>query len=282
MSTVVPQVIAVAENHDIMYSSLVEAGPVRPSPYFRWSMVWQRPVAALTLIASAPVLLLLILLVRLTSRGAALYRQTRVGRAGHIFTMYKIRSMYLDAESRTGAVWTTCPKDPRITPIGRFLRATHLDEFPQLWNIVKGEMALVGPRPERPEFVEYLHKVVPGYTERLQVPPGVTGLAQVNLPADSDVESVRRKLALDLKYIARGSLLYDLRLIAATAIPLIGVPNDLAAGLVGVRQSAEQPAATHRPLADRRQVEPSGSRSKTFEQDKLNEEADFEVLSAKN
>jgi lipopolysaccharide/colanic/teichoic acid biosynthesis glycosyltransferase len=282
MSTVVPQVIAAAEDHEILFSSLVEGGPVRPSPYFRWSLGWQRPVAALLLIVAAPVLLLLIALVRLTSRGAALYRQTRVGRDGHIFTMYKIRSMYLDAESRTGAVWTTCPKDPRITPIGRFLRATHLDEFPQLWNIVKGEMALVGPRPERPEFVELLHKVVPGYTERLQVAPGVTGLAQVNLPADSDIESVRRKLALDLKYISRGSLLYDLRLIAATAIPLIGIPNDLAAGLVGVRQSAEEPVATHRPLADRRQVGPSGGRSKTFEQDKLNEEADFEVLSAKN
>ena len=117
--------------------------------------------------------------------------------------MYKIRTMRHDAESGTGPVWTQTTRDPRITAIGRVLRQFHLDELPQLLNVVKGEMSVIGPRPERPEFVHVLAESIPGYLKRLVVRPGMTGLAQLNLPPDSDLNSVRRKLALDCEYIRR-------------------------------------------------------------------------------
>src|SRR5439155_12868491 len=122
------------------------------------------------------VTLLSMLLVKLTSRGPALYTQTRLGRNGRPFTIYKLRTMQHRCESLTGARWST-PGDPRITPVGRFLRKTHLDELPQLWNVLRGDMALVGPRPERPEFVPQLEQAVPHYRDRLLVRPGVSGLA---------------------------------------------------------------------------------------------------------
>jgi lipopolysaccharide/colanic/teichoic acid biosynthesis glycosyltransferase len=142
--------------------------------------------------------------------------------------------MYLDAERHSGPVWTTTTSDPRITPLGRFLRATHLDELPQLINVVAGEMALVGPRPERPEFAQVLAEEIPGYLDRLHVLPGVTGLAQLNLPPDTDVESVRRKLLLDLQYIGQASLGYDFRLLLATAAPLLGIRASAANRLLRV------------------------------------------------
>jgi lipopolysaccharide/colanic/teichoic acid biosynthesis glycosyltransferase len=128
-----------------------------------------------------------------------------------------------NCEARGGARWCL-PGDPRVTAVGRLLRATHLDELPQLWNILKGDMSLVGPRPERPEFVVQLEKVLPQYRERLRVRPGVTGLAQVQLPPDIDVESVRRKLACDLAYVRHLGLWLDLCLLALTALHLTGVP----------------------------------------------------------
>jgi lipopolysaccharide/colanic/teichoic acid biosynthesis glycosyltransferase len=149
-----------------------------------------------------------------------------------VFTIYKIRSMRVDSEARTGPIWTTSSRDPRITPVGRILRATHLDELPQLINVLRGEMALVGPRPERPEFAEALADEIPGYLNRLHVLPGVTGLAQVNLPPDSDLNSVRRKLVLDIKYIVNASLLLDLRIFVATLLPLVGISSGFATRLV--------------------------------------------------
>ena len=140
-----------------------------------------------------------------------------------MFTIYKIRTMIHNCESKSGACWSTAG-DPRITLVGRFLRRTHLDELPQLWNVLRGDMSLVGPRPERPEFVPQLAEAIAGYRERLLVRPGVTGLAQVQLPADTDLTSVRRKLAFDLYYIENASLLLDLRLIMATAFHAVGVP----------------------------------------------------------
>jgi len=158
----------------------------------------------------------------LTSRGPSLYAQKRLGRDGRAFKIYKIRSMIVDSEA-SGPRWST-EGDPRVTPVGRFLRRSHLDELPQLWNILKGEMSLVGPRPERPEFVHQLKVALPRYTERLTVKPGVTGLAQVQLPPDTDLSSVRRKLDCDLRYIEIMNPWLDLRIVACTAFGLLGIP----------------------------------------------------------
>jgi lipopolysaccharide/colanic/teichoic acid biosynthesis glycosyltransferase len=205
--------------------TIVVTEPVKPSNYFRWHGFLNRVLGLLLLLVAAPVILLSLVAVALSSRGWPLYRQKRVGKAGRVFTIYKIRTMRIDAEARTGPIWTTNSRDPRITPIGRILRCTHLDELPQLFNVLTGEMALVGPRPERPEFAEKLADEIPGYLDRLQVLPGVTGLAQVNLPPDTDLESVRRKLVLDVKYIAQATLLLDLRLMLATVAPMMGIPG---------------------------------------------------------
>jgi len=194
----------------------------RTPAYLRYKPLGVRLLAAGMLVLAAPGLTLLLLLVRLTSRGRAIYRQTRVGLGGRTFTMYKIRTMRRDAERLTGAVWAAkC--DRRVTRIGRFLRRTHLDEVPQLWNIVRGEMCLIGPRPERPEFVERLMKEIPNYAERLTVLPGVTGLAQIQLPPDVDLRSVRRKLIADVRYIRRRSFLLDLKIVLCTLLQLFGM-----------------------------------------------------------
>jgi lipopolysaccharide/colanic/teichoic acid biosynthesis glycosyltransferase len=179
--------------------------------------------AAVLIVLAAPILLLTALAVKLTSRGPVLYSQTRVGKYGKLFTLYKIRSMLHDCEKDSGARWSM-PGDSRVTPVGAFLRKTHLDELPQLWNVLRGDMSLVGPRPERPEFTPALERAIPHYSDRLAVRPGVTGLAQVQLPPDTDMSSVRRKLAYDLYYIRYRSLFLDLRLIACTAVHMAGVP----------------------------------------------------------
>jgi lipopolysaccharide/colanic/teichoic acid biosynthesis glycosyltransferase len=179
---------------------------------------------ALTLlIVSGPVILVCALAVKLTSRGPAFYSQTRLGWRGRTFRIHKLRTMKHNCEKSTGATWAT-RDDPRITRIGRFLRKSHLDELPQLLNVLRGEMSIVGPRPERPEFLPRLEQTVPHYCDRLLVRPGVTGLAQVQLPADTDLASVRRKLAYDLYYIRHMSLWLDLKLIACTAVHCFGLP----------------------------------------------------------
>jgi lipopolysaccharide/colanic/teichoic acid biosynthesis glycosyltransferase len=174
-------------------------------------------------VLTLPVVVLLGALVKLTSRGPALYKQTRLGKNGRPFNLYKLRTMVNDCERHSGAQWSR-PGDPRVTRVGAFLRRTHLDELPQLWNVLKGEMSLVGPRPERPEFVPALAQNIPCYRERLLVRPGVTGLAQVNLPPDTDLESVRRKLTYDLHYVYHHGPWLDLRIIFATALKVVGVP----------------------------------------------------------
>lgn len=197
-----------------------------PTWYDPCKRVLECLVAMALLAFTGPVILLAALLVRLTSRGPAFYSQTRVGRFGRPYTLYKIRTMIHDCEKATGARWAT-RDDPRIAPLGRFLRRSHLDELPQLWNVICGDMSLVGPRPERPEFVEHLEKAVPRYAERLLVRPGLTGLAQLRLPADSDLTSVRRKLAHDLYYIHNASPGLDLRVLLSTACYLVGLPVNL-------------------------------------------------------
>ena len=182
--------------------------------------------AGLLLIVTAPLVLLAMIAVKLTSPGPALYRQTRLGRHGRPYTLYKIRTMVVDSERDTGPRWAV-KGDPRITPLGRFLRRYHIDELPQLWNVLRGEMSLVGPRPERPEFVAQLERVIPCYRDRMRVRPGLTGLAQVQLPPDVDLESVRRKLACDLYYIRRMGPWLDLRILISTVSYLAGIPFEV-------------------------------------------------------
>ncbi|MBV9939768.1 MAG: sugar transferase, partial [Acidobacteriaceae bacterium] len=152
------------------------------------------------LILFSPLMLITALSVKLSSKGPIFYRQRRVGINGRVFTVYKFRSMYADAEARTGAVWAS-KDDPRITPIGKWLRKLRLDELPQFWNVVRGDMVIVGPRPERPEFVDVLAQQIPYYRQRLAVKPGITGWAQINHKyGDTELDAMI-KLEYDLYYI---------------------------------------------------------------------------------
>ncbi len=183
-----------------------------------------------------PVFALVAIAIRLDSRGPILYAQERIGfnrrhprkgsapadadrrRAdtfGRPFRIYKFRSMVVDAERTTGPVWAAA-SDARVTRIGRILRRTRLDETPQLWNVLRGDMSLVGPRPERPVFVVSLAESIPDYPMRCQALPGITGLAQVKSRYDSSIETVNRKLQYDLYYVRHGRLLLDLKIMAAT------------------------------------------------------------------
>lgn len=179
-------------------------------------------VAGTLLVLCAPLLIVLIGLIRLTSRGPAIYSQRRVGFQGKVFTIFKLRSMRLDAERNTGAVWSL-PGDTRVTLIGRVLRWTHFDELPQLVNILRGDMALIGPRPERPEIVADLAQRIPHYLDRLKVLPGVTGLAQVSLPPDTDLQSVRRKTAMDRRYAETVSFGLEVHILFCTFMMLFGL-----------------------------------------------------------
>jgi lipopolysaccharide/colanic/teichoic acid biosynthesis glycosyltransferase len=206
------------------------AGPVSHpesrSPTFSYAALRgpiEVAVAAVLLVAALPLLCLLAALVRLASKGPAIYRQTRVGLGGREYLIHKIRTMDHDCERWSGPLWSTAD-DPRVTPLGRLLRRTHLDELPQLWNVIKGDMSLIGPRPERPEFVAQLERAIPGYRGRLAVRPGITGLAQVQLPPDEDLSSVRRKLVCDLYYVQKVTPWLDLLILAGTLMKVVGVP----------------------------------------------------------
>jgi lipopolysaccharide/colanic/teichoic acid biosynthesis glycosyltransferase len=215
-------------------------GQALPRPLL-WKSLLDRALAVALLLPGLPLIGLLVALVRLTSRGPGVYSQRRVGRGGLVFTMYKLRSMRIDAESATGPVWAGAASDSRVTPLGYWLRKLHLDELPQLFNVVRGEMSLVGPRPERPEFVAVLAEQIPGYMDRLAVLPGITGLAQVNLPPDTDLDSVRRKLALDCEYIQQVGLLLDLRLILCTVLRVFGLRGGRSVSLLGLHRSVTLP-----------------------------------------
>jgi lipopolysaccharide/colanic/teichoic acid biosynthesis glycosyltransferase len=191
-----------------------------------WYVLAKAPLdflaACLLLVPALPLILLAAVLVKLTSRGPVFYSQTRLGCRGRPYRIFKVRTMYHNCEKHSGPRWSTAG-DSRITPVGRFLRSSHLDELPQLWNVLRGEMSLVGPRPERPEFFPHLEAAIPHYRRRLLVRPGVTGLAQVQLPADSDLESVRRKLAYDLYYVREQGPWLDFRIILSTTLKVFGV-----------------------------------------------------------
>jgi lipopolysaccharide/colanic/teichoic acid biosynthesis glycosyltransferase len=213
------------------------ARPLRYRWYLSCKYVADFALAVLLAVPALPLIAVAALLVKLTSRGPAFYTQTRVGENGRLFTILKLRTMIHNCESLTGPRWSI-PGDPRVTRFGAILRASHLDELPQLLNVLRGEMSLIGPRPERPEFVPELERELPGYWRRLTVRPGVTGLAQVQLPPDSDLSSVRRKLAHDLYYIRHLSPWLDLRLLICTAVYTLGLPFGIAGRLLGIPDGA--------------------------------------------
>lgn len=179
-------------------------------------------LAAVLFVLLLPVMLLTVVAVKLTSRGPAIYSQTRVGRGGQVFVIYKFRSMYHECEKHTGIQWSV-KGDIRITPLGKILRALHLDELPQLWNVLRGEMSLVGPRPERPEIVEDLRVSVYRYDVRHAVKPGITGFAQIHLPPDSSILTVKNKLIYDRFYVSRMGLLTDAYCLFCTGLKVLGL-----------------------------------------------------------
>jgi exopolysaccharide biosynthesis polyprenyl glycosylphosphotransferase len=171
-------------------------------------------ISLLLLILAAPLLLGVALLIKADSRGPVMYRQERLGLNGRRFIMLKMRSMRMDAEA-IGPQWAAI-HDPRITDVGRWLRLTRIDELPQLLNVLAGTMSLIGPRPERPHFVEELARVVPRYDERLSIKPGITGWAQINYPYGASIDDARKKLSFDLYYLEHRSAGLDLRILLQT------------------------------------------------------------------
>ena len=200
------------------------------SPTRAWVNV---TLAAIALVVLSPLMLLIAIVVKLTSRGPVIYTQTRIGLdardtgvrsddprrrrdlGGRLFKIYKFRTMHVDAERETGAVWAA-PDDSRTTPLGRILRLYRLDELPQLINVLRGEMNVVGPRPERPTIFDTLRQEIPNYRLRQRARPGITGHAQVNLTYDSSIDDVRRKVNFDLEYINRQSFWTDIKIMAQT------------------------------------------------------------------
>lgn len=196
-------------------------------------------LALLALLLLAPLLLLIAIAVKVTSRGPIFYSQTRIGldrrwtraasepadlRRGHdlggnVFTIYKFRTMCVNAEHLSGAVWAA-REDPRVTPVGRFLRQYRLDELPQLFNVLVGDMNIVGPRPERPSIFAQLRRNIPNYEYRQRVKPGITGLAQVNQQYDQCLDDVRNKLHFDLQYLHRQGFWEDIRIMLKT-VPVV-------------------------------------------------------------
>jgi lipopolysaccharide/colanic/teichoic acid biosynthesis glycosyltransferase len=194
-------------------------------------------VAAIGIVSAAPVMLAVAALVRFTSRGPVIYTQTRVGLdqrtpgdgssnrrrskdiGGKPFLIYKFRTMKVDAEANSGAVWAT-PSDPRLTVVGGFLRQYRLDELPQLFNVLKGDMNIVGPRPERPQLFETLKESVEHYQLRQRAKPGITGLAQISQQYDSCLSDVQRKVQYDLEYLRRRSLAQDIKIMIKT-VPVV-------------------------------------------------------------
>lgn len=190
-----------------------------PRNYLLTKQFFDWIAALFGLVVLAPLMVVLGVLIKLTSPGPVFYRQLRVGYSNRPFLIYKFRTMRADAE-RGGAQWA-CRNDPRVTPFGRFLRRTHLDEIPQLINVLKGEMSLVGPRPERPIFVSQLSQQIDHYPLRLRVKPGITGLAQVSHGYDESIEDVKIKLDYDLRYIRQCGIITDFKIILGTFWTLV-------------------------------------------------------------
>ena len=209
------------------------------SPYHRKKRILDVVLASMALIALLPVFVMVAIAVLLDSRGPALYKQERVGlnrrrgpgatpirgnrrkihSYGRPFTIYKFRSMVSDAEKHTGPVWAK-QEDPRATRVGAFLRRSHLDEIPQLFNVLRGDMSMVGPRPERPQLFGDIVAKIPAYAYRCRTLPGITGIAQIRNGYDDSLQSAARKVQYDLYYIRKGSALMDIKIMMATALVL--------------------------------------------------------------
>jgi len=172
-------------------------------------------ISILILTLSVPLWIFVAIAIKLNSPGPLVYSQERVGKGGKIFRMHKFRSMYQDAEAKTGPVWATT-NDPRVTSVGKFIRKTRLDEIPQFMDVLRGDMSLVGPRPERPHFVEQLAKEIPLYKRRLSVKPGITGWAQIKQGYDTSIDDVRSKVRYDLFYIENMSFRMDVKILLLT------------------------------------------------------------------
>ena len=198
-------------------------------------------LALLILVVSMPIILIALVLVRATSRGPVIYTQKRLGRGGRVFTIYKIRTMYRDSEPHGATV--VCAGRPKDrAEVGRLLRWSHVDKLPQLINILQGKMSLVGPRPERPEIVGQLERVIPEYRRRLNVRPGTTGLAQVLQPPDTNLNMVSSKLSLDLHYVDHASFWLDFRILLATVPHVFRVPPETIARVFGFPRISSQRA----------------------------------------
>jgi len=237
-------------------------GTLHVSEYHDRKRFWEFPLALLLLIPVLCLISVLISLIRLTSKGPGIYSQVRTGRGGKNFKMHKLRSMYIDAES-SGVQWCSGDHDPRATPLGRWLRKLHLDELPQIINVLNNEMSFCGPRPERPEFIEKLDHCVPYYRSRLVVRPGITGFSQINLPPDTCLKSVMRKQTLDLEYVETGRFVSDLRMILCTALRLVGIPGEIATRRAGLEMKPHNShfSLIYAPLWE--DSEPKASRSVT-------------------
>lgn len=201
--------------------------------YFPIKHCCERLFAAVLLVAVSPLILVLIALVRLTSKGPGIYRQERVGLDRKTFDVFKLRTMYQDAEADGQAKWSQ-KGDPRITPLGRFLRRTHMDELPQLWNVVVGDMSLTGPRPERPCICKKLNHHIDNYYARTSVKPGITGVAQINLEPDRTIDDVRRKQCLDMHYIENANAWLDFRMVMATVLRMVGIRGSVVTRWMGL------------------------------------------------
>jgi sugar transferase (PEP-CTERM system associated) len=204
------------EVENLYPSWLVFGEGFRRSTFFRLiRRIISVVISLIGLVIAAPLIPLIVLAIRLDSEGPVFYTQTRVGKGGRPFKLVKFRTMRHDAEAANGAQWAS-NNDPRVTRVGRFLRFSRLDEIPQLWCVLKGDMAFVGPRPERPEFVEWLSREIPYYGVRHMVRPGLTGWAQVKYKYGSTVEDAREKLQYDLFYMKNASIGLDLLIMFQT------------------------------------------------------------------
>ncbi len=179
-------------------------------------------ISFIGLLIASPIFFVVGIIIKITSRGPVYYTQERVGKNGRLFNIIKFRTMHVNAESQTGPVWTK-RNDMRITPFGRFLRKTHIDELPQLINVIKGEMSIIGPRPERPFFVRKFKEDIPGYGKRLSIKPGITGLAQCYHRYDETIRDVQKKLCYDILYVKKMCWSLDLKIFWRTlTVSLLG------------------------------------------------------------